>query len=351
MPKTMKKLLTILLIILINVKINAQTNTQTGPAYGFLNIGTDARHGGTGDAGVASPSDATDFIYNPSKSAFAETKFRLFLSPHNPWLSNIAKDINFRRFAAFYKLDDKNALSANFTHFNQGATVFNNSIGQAIGAYKSYEWTVGVNFSRKILPKLSVGIGLKYVKSSLLNGLPASLGFVIPSPSNLAADVSLYHHNTDETKFFRFDYGFYLSNIGGKVNYESLGNLPMPTNLRIGTGTLIRWAPKHKTIGLVDVNKLLLPNDGIIETFKGYSVSVGAEYWYDDTYAVRLGTTGNSNVNYGNSFLTTGLGVKINNLVELDFAYLMDVSESKISGNLWRVNVSAGFGKIKSKNE
>jgi hypothetical protein len=348
----MKKLITLFSIVLFNFQINAQTSTvQTGPAYGFLLIGTDARHGGTGDAGVASPSDATDFFYNPSKSAFAETKFGVFLSPHNPWLTNIANDVNFRRFGAFYKLNDKNAFSANFTHFNEGATVLTDANGQLIGAFKSYEWTLGVNYSRKLLPKLSMGVGLKYIKSSFYNGLPTFLGFVTPAPSSIAADISLYHHNTDESKVFRIDYGVYLSNIGGKVNYAGLANLPMPTNLRFGTGTLIRWAAKHKTIGLVDVNKLLLPSEGIIDYYKGFSYSIGVEYWYDNIFAVRFGSTTNTKIDYENRFLTTGLGIKLIKNIELDLAYLFDRSQSKLVGNLWRANVSIGFDKIKTQNE
>ncbi len=348
----MKKLVTLLLIILFNANVQAQTTTTlTGPAYGFLNIGTDARHGGTGDAGVASPSDATDFFYNPSKSAFAETKFGVFLSPHNPWLRNVTNDVNFRRFAAFYKLDDKNTFSANFTRFNGGSETLIGSNGQSLGTVKSYEWTLGINYSRKLFPKLSMGIGLKYIKSSLFDGLPTNLGFVAPAPSNLAADISLYHHNTNESKVFRMDYGVYLSNIGGKVNYESLGNLPMPTNLRFGTAALIRWGAKHKTVGLTDVNKLLLPSEGILDEYKGYSISIGAEYWYDDTFAVRLGQTSNTKVGYGNSFLTTGLGVKIKNTVSLDIAYLIDATERNLIGNLWRANLSVGFNKIKIQNE
>jgi hypothetical protein len=196
-----------------------------------------------------------------------------------------------------------------------------------------------------------LGVGLKYIKSSLFNNLPTFLGFVTPSPSSLAADLSLYHHNTDESKVFRIDYGVYLSNLGGKVNYGGLGNLPMPTNLRFGTGTLINWGAKHKTIGLVDVNKLLLPSEGIIDIYRGYTVSLGAEYWYDNTFAIRLGETFNSKANYENSFFTTGFGVKIENIVILDLAYLIDASESKLSGNLWRANLSIGFGKSKTQNE
>ena len=347
----MKKLITLFSIILFTSQIKAQTTTLTGPGYDFLNIPTDARHGATGNAGVASPSDATDFYYNPSKSAFAETKFGIFLSPHTPWLKNIASDINFRRFGAFYKLDDKNAISANFTYFNAGSADLMDRNGQSLGTYKSYEWTLGVNFSRKLSSKLAMGVGLKYIKSSFFEGLPSFLGIPTPAPSNLAADISLYHHNTNESKVIRFDYGIYISNIGGKVNYGGLGNLVMPTNLKFGTGTLIRWGAKHKTIGLVDINKLLLPSEGILDAYKGYSVSFGGEYWYDNTFAFRFGTTANSKVDNDNVFLTTGVGVKIQNTVAIDIAYLIDRSESKLLGNMWRANLSLGFGKIKQKNE
>ena len=382
----MKKVILLFTTVLFSFQLNAQYSSRVLiPTYGFLTIAPDARHGGMGDAGVATPSDESDFYWNPSKSAFSKKRFSLFSVPYRPWLPKLVSDMYLGYLGASYKVDDRNAISASITYFNLGLFQVTNNNGIALGNVNSKEWSVSFNYAKKLSSKLSMGVGFRYIKSSLFEGLNTNtLGFEAKPAQNLAADISLYHHDIDETELFNFDYGIYLSNIGSKVSYGSVEEGFMPTNLRIGLSPNIKLGAKHKIIGAVDLNKLLIPTppekdnngkiirgrdmknlsafegmigsftdapDGFSEELKEISLSTGAEYWYDDTYAARIGLLSNSKEKGLSSFFTFGAGVRIVKIVGIDLAYMINSDSNSILGNLWRANINVSFGKIKTQNE
>ena len=382
----MKKITLLFTIILFSFQINAQNSLRfLTPSYAFLQIAPDARHGGMGDAGVATPSDESDFYWNPAKAVFSQKRFSFLSVPYKPWLTKLVSDMYLGYLGASYKFDDRNAISASVTYFNQGLFQATDNNGASLGNFNSNEWAISLNYSKKLSPQLSMGVGLRYIKSSLLIGLNSSiLGYGSNSAQNLSADISLYHHDTDETKLFGFDYGIYLSNIGGKVSYGGTEENFMPTNLRIGISPSVKLGSKHKLIWGIDINKLLVPTppekdpngkiirgrdmrnlsafegmigsftdapDGFSEERQEISLSTGTEYWYDDTYAARVGLLANSKEKGLPSFLTFGAGVRIVKIVGIDLAYMINSNLYSPLGNLWRANINVSFGKIKSKNE
>jgi hypothetical protein len=384
----MKKIITLCSFIVLSFHSKAQIVLNNpripSPSYVFLTIAPDARHGAMGDAGVATPSDESDFYWNPAKTAFAEKRIGLF-SAYKPWLTKLVNDMYLGYLSGFYKFDDRNAVSANITYFDQGLFQATNANGQSLGNFNSREWAVSVNYAKKLSPKFSMGVGLRYVKSSLLEGLNASiLGFNNNTAQNLSADISLYHRSPDQNQVISFDYGVYLSNIGGKVSYGGVEEGFMPTNLRVGISPTIRLAAKHKIIGAFDMNKLLVPTppekdinrkivrgrdirnlsafegmigsltdapDGFKEEMQEVTFSSGGEYWYDDTFAVRAGILLNSKEKGSASFLTFGVGARIVKTVGIDLAYMINGNPDSPLGNLWRANIGVSFGKIKTSND
>jgi hypothetical protein len=336
----------------------------------------DARHGAMGNAGVATSSDQADVFWNPARTVFDPTQFGLYTS-YSSWLNGLVGDMYLVKVGANYKLpNNRSALSLNFTYFNQGAFQATSSLGQTLGNFNSYDWALGVNYSKKLSPNFSLGVGLKYVQSVLLSGLSTSstIGFQIQPATTIAADISIFHQDTDSTKLISLNYGVYISNLSGRISYGGSESHFIPTNLKIGIAPTLN-IDKHNSLTLaIDANKLMIPTpvyntsggyippssaiagilgsftdapDGLSEELQEVIWSTGLEYWYDKKVAVRIGKFIESDNKGGRNFTTFGVGVKIIKRINVDLAYMKnDVSGSPL-GNLWRGNITLGIGKIK----
>jgi hypothetical protein len=67
---------------------------------------------------------------------------------------------------------------------------------------------------------------------------------------------------------------------------------------------------------------------GFSEELRELTFSVGAEYWYDEQFAVRAGYFYEDNSKGGRRYLTAGLGLKYN-IFGLNFSYLVPTSNQR----------------------
>ena len=81
-------------------------NTVT-TAVPFLRIDPDARAGGMGDVGIASPADGDGLYLNPAKMAFIDQDFGFAMS-FTPWLKALVNDIYMANLNGYYKVGNKN---------------------------------------------------------------------------------------------------------------------------------------------------------------------------------------------------------------------------------------------------
>jgi hypothetical protein len=278
-----------------------------------------------------------------------------------------------------YKLpDNRNAISVNFNYFNQNFFLNTNPSGQVLEKFNSYDWVLGANYAKKLSSKLSLGIGLKYIQSSLYLG--SILGTKINPAEAIAADISIFHQSNDSTKLVNFNYGLYISNLSGRISYGGTTSNFIPTNLKIGIAPTIRIS-KNSTFTLaIDANKLMIPTmkidstgrlispksaisgilsslgdapGGLKEELQEIIWSIGGEYWYKNSVALRFGKFIQSESKLGRNYITFGVGLKIIKRVNIDLAYLHDESDNLKSsiplyspyGNFWRGNVTFGIGK------
>src|SRR5690606_14086097 len=120
----------------------------------------------------------------------------------------------------------------------------------------------------------------------------------------------------------------------------------LPTNLGLGTAYTIGIDEYNKVTFALDINKLLVPTPQSDSTYPDKSVlegifssfgdapggfkeelhelmySLGAEYWYNNQFAVRAGYY-NEHATKGNrKFFTAGVGIKYD-IFGLNFSYLV----------------------------
>jgi hypothetical protein len=208
---------------------------------------------------------------------------------------------------------------------------------------------------------------LRYIHSNLSNGSASSPTEGSKPGNALAADISFYYKKPVQEfgSEALFAFGADISNIGSKISYSTSGpTYYLPTNLKIGVANTLNIDETSKLTLALDLNKLLVPTSptsdvsvpaGIFQSFSDASgseefkeiyYSVGAEYWYNNVFALRAGYYYEDPSKGGRNYLTLGVGVKYQEF-GFDFSYLAASQQSSPLANTLRFTLSASFGGTK----
>ncbi|WP_299579377.1 type IX secretion system outer membrane channel protein PorV [uncultured Sunxiuqinia sp.] len=380
----MKKRFTVLafligLMLFSNETFAQATSSTTGAntiltGVPFLTIAPDSRAGAMGDAGVASTPDMNSQHWNPAKYAFIDSEMGVALS-YTPWLRNLVDDINLAYLVGYKRLDDLQALSASLRYFSLGDISFMSDYGDFQGQQSPNEFAIDVAYTRLLSDHFSGSVAMRYIRSDLtggqlVNGVPSTAG------NSYAADIAFYYQNEMRVnrKESVFSAGINISNIGSKISYTDGQTKDfIPTNLKLGVGYQTEM-DQYNTIGFYfDINKLLVPTPstdsvdiveggfsedksvisgifssfgdapgGLKEELQEISYAVGAEYWYNKQFALRVGYF-YENENKGNrKFMTAGAGLRLN-VFALDFSYLIPTVRNHPLENTLRFTLSFDF--------
>ena len=331
-------------------------------AVPFLTITPDAVGGGMGDLGAATEANPFALHYNASKLAFSERQSS-FSASYTPWLRNLGlTDVYLAYLGGYMKISDDESFGASFRFFSLGDINFTDIQGQPLGSGRPRELEVAAAYARKLSPKLSAGLTAKFIYSNLAGGFTVNQ-VRITSAQAFAADLSLtYHSNPDLGRSIGndFAFGMAITNLGSKVSYTNSSRREfIPANLRLGGAYKMNMDEYNTITFALDINKLLLPTPvastdverfdvdpangvadfrerstfgavfgsftdapgGFSEELQEFSFSLGAEYWYDQQFAVRAGYYYEHPLKGDRQYLTIGIGLKYN-LMGIDIAYL-----------------------------
>lgn len=333
-------------------------------AVPFLTITPDSRSGALGDAGVALDPDANTIHWNPAKLAYMKNPFGLSLS-YTPWLANLVPDINLNYLSGYYKIDDMSGFGASLRYFTLGEINFTDINNQSLGSFSPNEIAVDGAYARKLSENFSIGVALRFIYSNLTGGINTSGAETRPGISG-AGDASWYYRRKDVSVGGRdadWSLGMNIQNIGAKISYLQNQDADfIPINLKLG-GYFNFHIDEYNEIGIVaDFNKLLVPTlpfihpdstdadgnpairygmspdvgvpQGMIQSFydapggfneemREINPSIGLEYWYARTFALRAGYFYEHPTKGNRQYVTLGFGLKYNTL-QLDFSYLVD---------------------------
>jgi len=343
------------------VSTNGSNASAISTAVPFLTISPDSRSGALGDAGVALSPDANANYWNPSKLAFIDDPNSVSLS-YSPWLRNLVPDISLSYLSYAHKLDDRNSFGLSLRYFNIGSIQGTDANGSSIGTFTPNEFSFDASFARKFGEDFSFGLTLRYIHSNLSNGLASSP--TQGAGNDVAADISFYYKKPEGDNN-QFAFGADVSNIGGKLSYSTSGpSLYLPTNLKIGAANTWNFDETNELTLTLDLNKLLVPTQpnsdvsvpaGIFQSFSDASASeefkeiyysLGAEYWYNKTFALRTGYYYESVDKGGRQYLTLGVGFKYQEF-NFDFSYLAASQQNSPLANTLRFTLGANFGGTK----
>ena len=344
-----------------------QTNAQSSKsgdlqtittAVPFLNITPDARAGGMGDVGAATSPDANATFWNPGKLAFSKSNMGVALS-YNPWLRKLVNDMSLSYLSAYKKLRKEDAIGVSFKYFNLGQVTFTDQSGNVVRDFQPNELSFGLTYSRMLSKNFSLGLGIKYFRSDLVGSYNSGTGAVAKAINSISADIGAYYTKDllVSGKNSNISFGAVINDIGPKVTYTDVDNRNfIPTNLRLGSTYTIQADLYNKFCFSLDANKLMVPsqwndststgknpNDmGMLEGmfgsftdsdngFKGEMKEIilcmGAEYWYNDLFAIRGGYHYENPQNGNRRYANVGIGIRYNSF-GLDMAYLIPIQQS-----------------------
>jgi hypothetical protein len=379
------KIIAITVLLISGSNLYAQFSGQDSTrrvittAVPFLTITPDARAGGMGDAGVATSPDANSVHWNPAKLVFIEKNVGFSLS-YTPWLGKIINDMSITYLSGYYKFTKEQAVAVSMKYFDLGEIFFTDELGNSTGDFNPREVAFDATYSRMLSQKLSVGITGRYIHSNLTGNFTssnASTGADAKPGNSVAADIAVYYNNdlTILGSNSNLALGAVISNIGSKLTYSDQNNKDfIPTNLRLGTAVTTDLDPYNKITFALDFNKLLVPSpqfdnsekdksllngifgsfsdaeDGTSEELKEVTLSAGAEYWYNKTFAARLGYFMESQEKGNRKYLTFGLGFRYQ-VFGIDFAYLIPKEQEHPLAETLRFTLLFSFDKAKNKEE
>jgi hypothetical protein len=339
--------------------------------------------------GVATSADAYSQQFNPSKYAFSKQKQGFSMS-YTPYLTSIANDISLGQITYFNRFNDRMAFSGSLRYFGFGDIELRETgdPNEVPVITSPNEFAIDGSYSLKLSPEFAMGVSGRYIRSSMK--IPNENLDVKPA-STFAVDISGIYQS-EEIAYDNFNgrwrAGFNFQNLGPKLSYDNdlLNENFIPANMRLG-GSFDFILDDYNKVSLIgETTKLLVPtpqtvtdlnNDGVVdatdksinnqnyrniswtsgifqsfgdapdgfsEELKEFTWALGAEYWYQDSFALRTGYFNESVEKGARKYLTLGAGFKYN-IVKIDVSYLF--SASKVRNpleNTLRFSLSFNFG-------
>lgn len=385
----MKKLLVAAASLLVALGGMAQTSwsgqstkkNYISTGIPILMVAPDAASAGMGDAGVASLPDAYSAHWNNAKFAFIDAPMGASMT-YTPWLRNLkVGDMNLFYLGAFYRVNSRSTAALSLTYFTLGDIDMTDIEGNKVNTLHPNEFAFDGTYALKLTDRLSIGATGRFIRSDLTNGqnVTDDAGTTeTHSANSLAADIGVYYQQPVDNQQ-EFALGAFISNLGAKLSYSDDDNDKefLPANLRIGGRYTNRIDEYNKITALVDINKMLVPtppysgetrnaanmteynrigaiqgalqsfNDapgGMSEELQELQFSVGAEYWYAETFAARAGYFFEHENKGGRQYITVGFGLRYNVFV-FDFAYLVPTTtiSSNPLANTMRISLSVNM--------
>ncbi|MDI5950881.1 type IX secretion system outer membrane channel protein PorV [Flavobacterium yafengii] len=383
----MKKI-TLLFIFLFVISFTKAQDRVINPGVPFLLVAADARAAGMADVGVATSADAFSQQWNPAKYAFA-TDQKGFSISYTPYLTDLVNDISLGQLTYYQKLNERSAFAGSLRYFGLGEIELRETgdPNESPRIVSPNEFAIDGSYSLKLSEKFSMAIAGRFINSNLK---VASDNNDASSASTFAVDVAGFYQS-EEIAYNEFNgrwrAGFNIQNLGPKISYDNddFNNNFIPANLKIGTGFDFILDDYNKVAVNVEFNKLLVPTpqdpdlngdgtvtveernqnnqnyraigwtsgvfesfgdapDGFSEELKEVTYAVGAEYLYQDSFAMRLGYFHESPLKGARQFFSLGAGFKYN-VVKVDVSYLFSASKVKNPlENTLRFSLTFNFG-------
>jgi len=400
-------LLLLLLFIAITQVVSAQDASRViTTGVPFLLVAADARSAGMADQGVATSPDAFSQQWNPAKYAFSLEK-QGFTTSYTPYLTALVNDISLGQVTYFNRFNERSAFATSLRYFSLGIIELRENAEDVAVEVKPNELALDISYSLKLSERFSMAVGGRYIRSQLRIASAGS-NDAKPSSTFAFDVAGFYQGEEAAFNDFngRLRLGFNFQNMGPKISYDAGQSQEnanfLPAQMRLGGAYDFILDDFNKVSVSVEFDKLLVPTpqsadlngNGVIDSYPNpnpddtgnpviyesdqviknniaynkinwvsgmfssfgdapggfseelqeFTYSVGTEYLYQDSFALRLGYFHESPLKGARQFFSFGAGFKYN-VVKVDVSYLFSASQVKNPlENTLRFSLSFSFG-------
>jgi len=265
-----------------------------------LDIQPGGRQNGMGAAGVALPEDATGVTWwNPAALGFVEkSAIQLTYAKLVPGLAN---DVSYNYGTYVQPIGGAGAFGVGIVFLSYGQSEGRDENGNFTGNFGSNEFSPALYYGTRVLPDLSVGAALKWIRIQLAPDSKSGVG------TTFGLDLAALY----KIPSARLNFGVNVQNIGPSVTFINEDQAsPLSRNLKAG----VAWTPyqdKQFAVHLVeDFNQSL-----VTSSFRTYNHGLEVAYvnqfagrvgWYSDPEGQISGVTYGFGANWGNLGLDFG---------------------------------------------
>ncbi len=385
----MNKILPTALLLFATLQASAQDKNEmfnpVNTSVTSQSIAPDARAAGMGDVGAATDPDVTAQYWNPAKYPFCISRSAVSLN-YTPWLRQLVSDMDLAYLVGYYRIGDYSAVSASLRYFSLGEVQLSSNMAgddDYANTINPYEMSFDVAYSLMLSEKFSIAAAVRWIYSDITYNYTDETA----PASAFGADLALYYQNYLNLgqRECQLGLGMNISNIGSKITFGgSDDGLFIPTNLRLGASLMIPIDEYNRITFAADANKLLVPTfpqqrdgestedyeqriqkeyydvssiSGIFKSFgdapggfkeelQEIQWSLGAEYIYNDKFALRAGYHHESENKGNRKYFTVGAGFKMS-AFQLDAGYVIATAKTNPLDQTLRLSLTFDMDGIK----
>lgn len=399
--KMKKSFFIVIIFALATLNLTAQNQVGTDEISGaknpitvavpFLTFAPDSRGSSMGDVGVATSPTINAIHWNNAKLAMMDKNMGVSFS-YSPWLRNITGDMSLNYLSFFKSIDEAQAFGFSLRYFDLGEVQLTDTGGKKLNVDNPNEVAIDGTYSRKLSDNMSIGATFRFIWSNLVSQTTSPDA---QAGTSLAVDIGWYYRKPIilSGKESELSFGAHISNVGQKITYSSDDQKRfIPGNLRLGSAYKIALDMNNSLTLALDLNKLLVPTPpiyeidsisqnikidpitnkkiikkgkdpnrsflsgtfgsftdapgGFSEELKEFTLSTGAEYWYRDIFAARLGFFGEHAQKGGRKYMTVGAGFRYQ-VFGFDFSYLVPLGQNHPLADTIRLSILLDFNRKK----
>jgi hypothetical protein len=310
----LKKLTIIIGLLFFSSAVFGQTFNKAGrTSFQILKIGIGARNAALGESGIASMQDVNAAFWNPA--ALTQFNGTQVSFDYTEWFAGL----NISSGVVGENIDGVGSFAISYNDLNYGqipealVTSASGNVDTRTGnTFSGGDLIVGLDFAKEFTDKLSIGLGVKYLREDLF----------VYSSSGVAFDVGTYY----KTGWHAVRIAMSAQNLGGPARWlytqqESEQSYDLPIVFRIGWAVDLMGGNDSFLGGDPAENKLTFSMDGVHSNDYGERVLMGLEYTAFNFISLR----GGYRLNYTEGNLSFGAGINytlgpIN--IKFDYAYV-----------------------------
>ena len=289
-----------------------------------LDIQPGGRQNGMGAAGVALVGDATGATWwNPAGLGFVERS--AIQVTYAQLVPGLASDVSYNYGTYVHPIKGIGAIGMGIVFLNYGTSEGTDNSGNPTGTFGSNEFSPAFYGGFRILPDLSIGASIKWIRIQLApdskSGIGTTFGFDIAGLYRIpVAKLSL---------------GANIQNMGPSVTFINEDQAsPLSRNVKVGTAWEAVAGKQFSVIFAGDFNQSLVSGSEEFRTYHG-----GAEVSYASQIAGRLGYYHDPLGDIGD--ITFGIGFVWKSL-QLDYASIPQAKDSGLD-NVSKISLGYRF--------